>query len=56
MNDCGNGLVSSDALVILAKDALEALRGVVRVADRSTVEFDAARDVIDRLDAALTGS
>jgi len=33
-------------LVAAARDMLAALRGVVRVADRKTVEFDAARAAI----------
>ena len=33
-------------LIAAAPELLEALRGVVRVADRSTIEFDAARAAI----------
>jgi len=33
-------------MAVRARDMLAALKGVVRVADRDTVEFDAARDVI----------
>jgi hypothetical protein len=33
-------------LIAAAPDLLEALRGVVRLADRATVEFDAARVAI----------
>ncbi len=33
-------------LIAAAPDLLEALRGVLRVADRATVEFDAARSAI----------
>lgn len=35
-----------DALVAAAPDLLSALQGVLRVADRATVEFDAARAAI----------
>ena len=43
-------------LIAAAPDLLEALQAVVRVADRSTVEFDAARAAIakaTRIDAAM---
>lgn len=33
-------------LQLVASTLLEALKGVLRVADRQTVEFDAARDAI----------
>lgn len=33
-------------LIAAAPEMLEALEGVLRVADRATVEFDAARDAI----------
>lgn len=33
-------------LIAAAPDMLEALRGVIRVADRATVEFDAARAAV----------
>lgn len=39
-------------LIAAAPELLEALRGVLRVADRATVEFDAARAAI----AKATGS
>lgn len=38
----------------LTAKLVEALRGVVRVADRATVEFDAARAVIAEAEAADT--
>jgi hypothetical protein len=38
----------------LLREALEALSGVIRVADRKTVEFDAARAAADKIRAALT--
>lgn len=38
-------------LIAAAPDLLEALRGVVRVADRATVEFDAARAAIEKATA-----
>jgi hypothetical protein len=37
----------------LLAEALEALDGVIRVADRKTVEFDAARAAADKIRAAL---
>lgn len=37
----------------LESEMLEALKGVVRVADRATMEFDAARAVIARAEARL---
>jgi ATP phosphoribosyltransferase len=37
----------------LLREALEALSGVIRVADRKTVEFDAARAAADKIRAAL---
>ncbi|MBN8978813.1 MAG: hypothetical protein J0I08_20285 [Rhizobiales bacterium] len=41
------GIQCADArLIAAAPDLLEALRGVVRVADRATVEFEAARAAI----------
>lgn len=44
-----NGTAQNDAdipLILAAPELLEALRGVIRVADRSTAEFDAARAAI----------
>ena len=38
----------------LLAEALEALDGVIRVADRKTVEFDAARAAADKIRASLT--
>lgn len=38
-------------LIAAAPDLLEALRGVLRVADRNTVEFDAARAAIAKATA-----
>jgi hypothetical protein len=38
----------------LLAEALEALDGVIRVADRKTVEFDAARAAADKIRDALT--
>lgn len=37
----------------LLAEALEALDGVIRVADRKTVEFNAARAAADKIRAAL---
>lgn len=37
----------------LLREALEALSGVIRVADRKTVEFDAARAAADKIRAVL---
>ena len=37
-----------------APDLLEALKGVLRVADRATVEFDAARDAITKAEGSDT--
>jgi hypothetical protein len=43
----GNSPSNADkALIAAAPDLLAALKGVVRVADRATVEFDAARTAI----------
>lgn len=39
-------------LIAAAPDLLQALKGVVRVADRATVEFDAARAAIAKAEAA----
>ena len=39
-------------LIAAAPDLLEALKGVLRVADRATVEFDAARAAIAKAEAA----
>jgi hypothetical protein len=39
-------------VIDVAPDLLEALRGVVRVADRATVEFDAARAAIAKATGA----
>ena len=38
-------------LIAAAPDLLEALKGVMRVADRATVEFDAARAAIAKAEA-----
>jgi hypothetical protein len=51
----GNRELRQDAnarLIAAAPDLLEALRGVVRVADRATVEFDAARAAIAKATGA----
>lgn len=42
-----------DARDELIAEMLEALRGVVRVADRTTVEFDAARTAIARAEGGV---
>lgn len=42
------------ALVAAAPDLLEALKGVLRVADRKTVEFDAARAAIAKAEGKET--
>jgi len=42
----GENVKANARLVAAAPDLLEALKGVVRVADRKTVEFDAARAAI----------
>lgn len=42
-------------LISAARDMLEALRGVVRVADRRTVEFDAARTAIAKATSSDLG-
>ena len=39
----------------LLAEALEALDGVIRVADRKTVEFDAARAAADKIRDAMGG-
>jgi hypothetical protein len=38
-------------LIAAAPDLLEALKGVLRVADRATVEFDAARAAIAKAES-----
>ena len=51
--EADEALMAANArLISAAPDLLEALRGVLRVADRATVEFDAARAAI----AKATGS
>jgi hypothetical protein len=40
------------ALICAAPDLLAALKGVIRVADRKTVEFDAARAAITKAERA----
>lgn len=47
----GIGLANA-RLIAAAPELLEALRGVVRVADRATVEFDAARAAIKKATGA----
>lgn len=37
------------------REALDALEGVIQVADRKTVEFDAARAAVDKLRTLLKG-
>ncbi len=44
-------IVSGEIEPDLRGEMLEALKGVVAVADRATVEFDRARDVIRRAEA-----
>lgn len=39
-------------LIAAAPELLEALKGVVKVADRATVEFDAARAAINKTEGA----
>ena len=52
--DCASGGISLEGkranarLIAAAPELLEALQGVLRVADRKTDEFDAARAAIDR--------
>jgi hypothetical protein len=41
------------ALEVIMREALDALQGVIRVADRKTVEFDAAKAAADKIRAAL---
>jgi len=43
-----NAIVDGEIQPDLRVEMLEALKAVVRVADRATVEFDMARDVIRR--------
>lgn len=43
-----SAIAAKERLTAAAPDLLEALKGVVRVADRRTVEFDAARAAIAR--------
>jgi hypothetical protein len=47
----GEDMTGNAALIAAAPEMLEALKGVVRVADRSTVEFDAARAAIAKAEA-----
>lgn len=52
-NTCGGDFKTADEfanarLISAAPDLLEALRGVLRVADRKTDEFDAARAAISK--------
>lgn len=44
--------IANARLIAAAPDLLEALRGVLRVADRATVEFDAARAAIAKATGA----
>lgn len=44
--------MANATLIAAAPDLLEALKGVLRVADRATVEFDAARAAIAKAEAA----
>jgi len=42
-------------LLAMLREAGEALQGVIRVADRATVEFDAARSILSRIEEVPNG-
>ena len=50
----GDSAVASEGGSCVNAEMLAALRGVVRVADRKTAEFDAARAAIAKAEAALS--
>lgn len=48
-------LLANANLIAAAPDLIEALRGVVAVADRKTIEFDRARAAIARAEGGTNG-
>ena len=44
--------IANARLIAAAPELLEAIKGVVRIADRNTVEFDAARAAIAKAEVA----